>query len=47
MQPQMTFAQGIIEVLIQLSPSFLVVCFVLIVFSWLRLLIDVMSGRGF
>lgn len=40
------FAQAIIKVIIELSPALLVLCFVFIIFSWLRVLIDSMSGRG-
>lgn len=42
----LTFAEGIIQVLIQLAPSFVVVCVVFIIFSWIRVVVDAMSGRG-
>ena len=46
MLPEITFSQAIVQVLVQLAPSFLVVCGAFVVFSWLRLLLDVMSGRN-
>jgi hypothetical protein len=47
MQPQFTFTDGIIQVIVQLAPVFILICVVFIIFSWLRVAIDVMSGRGF
>lgn len=44
MQPQMTFTDAIIEVVVQLAPTFVVACFVLMTFAWLRVLIDKMTG---
>ena|GEM_PF-2302611 len=43
---KINFAQAIITVIIELSPVLLVLCFIFIIFSWLRVLIDSMSGRG-
>lgn len=47
MPTEMTFTDGIIELLVQLSPVFLLVCTLFIILSWLRILVDLMSGRGF
>lgn len=46
MEPQMTLADGILQLVIQLAPAFVVLCSLFIVFSWLRILVDKMSGRG-
>ena len=43
---KISFAQAIITVIIELSPILLILCFIFIIFSWLRVLIDSMSGRG-
>lgn len=43
---KITFAEGIVEVLVQLAPSFVVICIVFIIFSWIRVVVDSMSGRG-
>lgn len=43
---KINFAQAIITVIIELSPVLLILCFVFIIFTWLRILIDAMSGRG-
>lgn len=42
----MTFTDGVILMLQELAPSFILICVVFIILSWLRLLLDVMSGRG-
>lgn len=47
MSPTLNFAQGIIHSLTELAPTFVVICFVFIIFSWLRVLVDAMSGRDF
>lgn len=47
MAPQtMSFSDGLIQVLVAVAPSFVVLCIVFIVFSWLRVVVDNMSGRG-
>ena len=46
MEAQISFAQGIIKVMIELAPVFVLLCVIFIIFSWLRVLIDAMSGRG-
>lgn len=46
MQPLMSFSQAIVQMLVQLAPTFVVVCVMFIIFSWLRVLVDAMSGRG-
>lgn len=42
----MNFAQAIVQVITELAPAFIVVAFVFIVFSWIRVLLDKMSGTG-
>lgn len=42
----MTYAQAIVVVLVQLAPSLVVLIFVFIVLSWIRVLVDKMSGKG-
>lgn len=42
----MSLEQAFIQVIISLSPTFVAVCTLAIVFSWLRLVIDAMSGKG-
>ena len=45
MQPQMaSFSSSIIDTLVAVAPSFVVVCIVFIVFTWLRAIVDVMAG---
>lgn len=44
---KISLTDGVIQAIIELAPSFILVCFMFIVFSWIRLLIDNMSGRGF
>ena len=44
---KMSFTDGIIEVIAQAMPAFIVICFVFILLSWIRLLLDYMSGRNF
>lgn len=46
MPVEMTFTDGLIQVISQMSPTFLLVCVVFIVLSWVRVLVDTMSGRG-
>ena len=43
---KMSFTDGIIEVIVQLSPTFVLICIVFILLSWLRVAVDAMSGRG-
>lgn len=43
---KISFSDSIIQVIIQLAPAFLVICVVFIIFSWVRLAVDAMSGRG-
>lgn len=31
----------------ELAPTFILICFMFIMFSWIRVLLDNMSGRGF
>lgn len=42
----MTVSQGIIQIMTQMVDSFVVVCMFFIAMSWLRLVVDAMSGRG-
>lgn len=42
----MTFSSGIIQVIVALSPTFMLLVVLFVIFSWLRVLIDNMSGRG-
>jgi hypothetical protein len=46
MPTQFTFTDGLIQVFGQLAPVFVLVCVVFIILSWLRVLVDYMSGRG-
>lgn len=46
MTDHITLLQGVIQALTQLAPTFLVICVVFIIFSWVRVVVDAMSGRG-
>lgn len=41
---QMSFTDAIIAVLVQLAPAFVVLCFIFVLFTWLRLIVDAMTG---
>jgi len=41
-----SFTNFLIQAFIVLSPAFIVVCFFMIIMSWLRILVDILSGRG-
>lgn len=43
---KMSLTDGVLEVLVELSPLFIFVCTAALVLSWFRLALDAMSGRG-
>lgn len=47
MPEEMTYAQAILAVAAELAPFFVSLIIIFVVFSWLRVLVDKMSGRGF
>lgn len=44
---RMAFSDGVIEVAIQLAPTFVIVGFLFVILTWIRLLLDGLSGRNF
>lgn len=47
MPSEMTYAQGVLYVIVELAPSFLAVCTIFLLLSWVRLLIRELSADGF
>lgn len=41
-----TLVQAVVQAITQLAPTFLVFVVVALIFSWIRLVVDAMSGRG-
>lgn len=46
MGSEMTFSEALVQVLVELAPSFLTLCVIFVVLSWVRLAVDAMSARG-
>lgn len=47
MPAEMTYAQGVLYVIVELAPAFLTVCVIFLVLSFVRLLVRELSGDGF
>lgn len=46
MEGQISFIDGIVQVIVNLAPLFALLVVIFLIFSWLRILFDYMSGRG-
>jgi len=43
---KMSFTDSIVQMAIQIAPFFVYLIFIFIIFCWLRILVDSMSGKG-
>jgi len=46
MLAEISLSSALLQALTDLAPTFLLICVVFIILSWIRILVDAMSGRG-